>query len=90
MTRVGADVRWDVPDADTLRKLAREPLPLRLRATEAVRTFMRDVYFDTPDLVLRSRGVACRVRYRSDDRHELLVAVVRDSDGARGGSRGNR
>ena len=80
MTRVGADVRWDVPDADTLRKLARARFAASAR-DRAVRTFMRDVYFDTPDLVLRSRGVTCRVRYRSDDRHELLVAVVRDSDG---------
>ena len=70
MTRAGADARWDVPDAESLRRLAREPLPLNLRASEPVRTFMRDVYFDTHDLMLRTRGVTCRVRHRSDDRQE--------------------
>lgn len=82
MTRIGADVRWDVPTADALRRLAREPLPIRrLHASEAVRIFMRDVYYDTRDLTLRERGVTCRVRYRADDRHELLVSLVRDRDG---------
>ena len=81
MTRAGADARWDVPDAESLRRLARETLPLTLRASDPVRTFMRDVYFDTHDLMLRARGVTCRLRYRSDDRQELLVSLVREGDG---------
>lgn len=81
MSPVGADGRWDVPTAEALRRLSTEPLPLGLQATSPTRTFLRDVYYDTSDLVLRSRGVSCRVRHHSDDTHQLTVSVVTERDG---------
>jgi polyphosphate kinase len=81
MTGVQDDLRWDVPTADALRRLAADPLPLGLRAGPARRVFYRDLYLDTPDGALRQRDVSCRFRLRSDDRRELMVAIVtRDND----------
>ena len=80
-TRASADARWDVPTVEALRRFTKEPLPLKLTATAPTRTFFRDVFYDTSDLTLRARGVTCRVRHRSDDRHELSVEVVSEADG---------
>lgn len=82
MSPVGSDGRWDVPTADALKRLSAEPLPLGLRATPPTQTFLRDVYYDTSDLVLRARSVTCRVRHRSDDSHQLTVSVVTERDGS--------
>ncbi|MGH7711539.1 MAG: polyphosphate kinase 1, partial [Gemmatimonadaceae bacterium] len=56
-------------------------MPLRLQATAPTRTFLRDVYFDTPDMALRMRGVTCRVRHRADRPPELTVVVVTEQGG---------
>ncbi len=79
-TRGSADARWDVPTADVLRRFAKEPLPLKLHATAPTRIFQRDVFYDTADLTLRARGITCRVRHRSDDRHEISVEIVSEAD----------
>ncbi|MGQ0646366.1 MAG: polyphosphate kinase 1 [Gemmatimonadaceae bacterium] len=76
-----ADGRWDVPSAEALKRLTTAPVPLGLRATEAARSFLRDVYYDTPDLALRAKRVACVVRHRSDDRQELVISVVEERGG---------
>ncbi len=82
MTQGGADGRWDVPTADALKRLVTEPLPLGLRGGPATRGFMREIYYDTSDGALKARGVTCRVRHGSDDRHELTVAIVTEREGA--------
>ncbi|HEY7567781.1 MAG TPA: hypothetical protein VH762_09440, partial [Gemmatimonadaceae bacterium] len=81
MSLDGADGRWDVPTADALKRLVSEPLPLALREGPVTRGFLRDIYYDTPDNALKARGVMCRVRHGSDDRHELTVAIVTEQDG---------
>lgn len=75
------DGRWDVPMPDALRRLTTAELPLRLRASAPAQMFLRDVYYDTDDSTLKARGVSCRVRHRSDDKHELTVTVVTERDG---------
>src|SRR5207302_8542979 len=56
-------LRWDAPDAATLRRvlvdLPRPVSPLRS-------THFRDVYFDTSDGELRTRGARCRLRFTAD------------------------
>ena len=61
----GAGVRYGVAGPDALRRLAELPLPLGLREQSAVRHTSphRDVYFDTPDGVLRARNASYRLRY---------------------------
>ncbi|HEV8363976.1 MAG TPA: polyphosphate kinase 1 [Gemmatimonadaceae bacterium] len=81
MSLDGADGRWDVPTAEALKRLVTEPLPLGLRGGTPTRGFMRDIYYDTSDAALKARGVSCRVRHTSDDRHELTVAVVTEHAG---------
>jgi polyphosphate kinase len=81
MSLDGADGRWDVPTADALKRLVSEPLPLGLREGPATRGFLRDIYYDTPDNALKTRGVSCRVRHGSDDRHELTVSIVTEQGG---------
>ncbi len=73
--RVPADVRFTVPDLETLARLTSAALPLGLRATPSVRGFHRDVYFDTPDAELRRRRVTCRLRLTLDDRRFLTVGL---------------
>ena len=76
-----ADLRWDVPTAEALRRLAADPLPLGLRAGETARSYHRDLYLDTPDGALRLRGATCRFRLRFDDRRELLLSHVTEVRG---------
>src|SRR5438552_180714 len=64
--------RWDIPSAEALQALVADPLPLGLRAGPARRSFLRDLYFDTPAGDLRRRDVACRVCFAAD---ELLAAL---------------
>jgi polyphosphate kinase len=67
--------RCAVSSADLLRRLATHRLPLGLRSGATTRTFHRDIYFDAPDGTLQSRGVACRIRTRDDDRRVLTVVL---------------
>ena len=84
MNRRSADGRWDVPTAVALRRLAHDGLPMGLRALPPVRAFLREVYYDTTDFALRSRGVTCRIRHHGDDHLELSVLVVNAGDGESG------
>src|SRR2546428_13913638 len=69
--------RWDIPSAEALQVLVADPLPLGLRAGPARRSFLRDLYFDTPAGDLRRRDVACRVCFAADDRHTLVLEGLR-------------
>ncbi len=37
--------------------------------------FLRDIYYDTPDRTLETRGVTCRLRLGADDRRQVIVTV---------------
>src|SRR2546426_9772171 len=69
--------RWDIPSAEALQVLVADPLPLGLRAGPARRSFLRDLYFDTPAGDLRRRDVACRVCFAADDRRTLVLEGLR-------------
>src|SRR5256886_17315427 len=69
--------RWDIPSAEALQVLVADPLPLGLRAGPARRSFLRDLYFDTPAGDLRRRDVACRVCFAADDRRPLVLEGLR-------------
>lgn len=58
-------------DREQLGALIREPLPAGLRETAAATEAHRDIYFDTADALLRSRGATYRLRYRADGRAAL-------------------
>src|SRR5437899_9628085 len=69
--------RWDIPSAEALQVLVADPLPLGLRAGPARRSFLRDLYFDTPAGDLRRRDVACRVCFAADERRTPLLEGLR-------------
>src|SRR5688500_4189190 len=82
--------RCDVFSADQLARLAAAPLPLGIAASPAVRSLHRDLHLDTVDGTLARRGVACRLRLSTDDRHLLTVrmdGVGADRGAARVGAR---
>src|SRR2546428_3332977 len=57
-------LRWDAPDAATLRRLlADPPRPTSLAPGRLRTTHFRDVYFDTSAGELRQRGARCRLRF---------------------------
>ncbi|MGH7498015.1 MAG: polyphosphate kinase 1 [Gemmatimonadales bacterium] len=69
----GRELKWDVAALDLLRELAASRLPLRLPSAPVIRTFHRDLYFDTADGALSRRGIICRWRVGADDRRILSV-----------------
>src|SRR2546428_14130221 len=69
--------RWAIPSAEAPQALVAAPLPLGLRAGPARRSFLRDLYFDTPAGDLRRRDVACRVCFAADDRRTLVLEGLR-------------
>lgn len=56
--------------------LAVAPLPLGIVASEPRRTLHRDIYLDTADDALRSRGIACRLRIGSTDERILSLRIA--------------
>jgi Polyphosphate kinase N-terminal domain len=48
--------------------------------TPPERTFLRDVYYDTPDASLDRRGIRCRLRYGADGVTRLRVTMVSDGE----------
>ena len=71
-----AEFRCDVPTLELLVALAAEPLPLGLRQLGIERRLYRDVYIDTSDNVLATRGVTSRIRYGADDRRTLTLGIA--------------
>ena len=63
--------RCAVDGAEALGRLKDAPLPLGLTAGPPTRSFHRDVYLDTSDNALGSRGVICRLRIQTDDQRVL-------------------
>jgi polyphosphate kinase len=68
-------LRLEVASADLLIQLLREPLPFGMRAGGPSRSFLRDLYLDTPDGELQRRGIGCRFRITVDDRRILTVTI---------------
>ena len=67
--------RYELRSAAELDALARSPLPLGIRASEPQHTTHRDVYLDTPDDALRSRGIVCRLRIGAHAPHRLSLHI---------------
>ncbi len=68
-------LKLGVPSRELLDRLVSEPPPLGLRASTVERRFHRDVYFDTLDRALETRGVTCRLRTDSDGRRTFTVKI---------------
>src|SRR6266571_4047586 len=85
----GVAPRWDIASAEALQALLVDPLLPGLRAGPARRSFLRDLYFDTPAGDLRRRDIACRVRFAADDRRTLVLEGLRPgaAPGGRSASR---
>src|SRR5437016_4375446 len=73
----GVAPRWDIPSAEALQALLADQLRPGLRAGPARRSFLRDLYFDTPAGDLRRRDIACRVCFAADDRRTLVLEGLR-------------
>src|SRR2546422_235583 len=63
-------LRWDAPDAATLRRVLADLPP---SASSPRSTHFRDVYFDTSDGDLRTRGGRCRLRFTAGGERWLTV-----------------
>jgi polyphosphate kinase len=85
--RPAAEAKWDVASRELLRELIGAPPPLGLRAGPPLRTFHRDIYYDTPDGALRRREITCRFRIGADDRRHLLLTIPDGPAAARGAAR---
>src|SRR5207247_10228373 len=70
-------LRWDAPDAATLRRILADPSRLRggiaTSFGQSRSTHFRDVYFDTAAGELRQRGGRCRLRFTADGGRRLTV-----------------
>ena len=73
---------FSVPSVEALRALSTQPLPLGLGSPEARRYFFRDVYLDTAERALRTRGISCRYRVGDDGRRQLtlFLSAIQVSD----------
>ncbi len=69
------EVKWDVASPELLRTLIVAPLPLGLRESPPVRSFYRDIYYDTADGSLARRNITTRFRIGADDRRSLKVRL---------------
>jgi len=69
------EVKWDVASPELLRTLITSRLPLGLREAEPVRSFFRDIYYDTADGALGRRNMTARFRIAADDRRSLKVRI---------------
>ena len=69
------ETRCDVLSVELLRELIDSPLPFNLAASPPTRTFVRDLYLDTPGGDLRRQGVICRFRSLDDERQRLSVVL---------------
>jgi polyphosphate kinase len=85
--RPAAEAKWDVASRELLRELIGAPLPLGLQAGPPLRSFHRDIYYDTPDGSLGRREITCRFRIGADDRRHLLLTIPDGPAAARGTAR---
>jgi hypothetical protein len=69
------EVKWDVASPELLRTLITSQLPLGLRKAEPVRSFYRDIYYDTADGALARRNMTARFRIGANDRRSLKVRI---------------
>ena len=67
--------KWDVASSARLRELIDESPPLELRSGAPIRTFHRDIYYDTPDGSLTRREISVRFRIGADDRRRLRLTI---------------
>src|SRR5215218_11055785 len=76
-------VRYELRSASELDTLARTPLPLGIYAGVARGSSHRDLYLDTEDDALRSRGVVCRLRIGARAPHRLSLVLGGDENAER-------
>ncbi len=72
-----SELRFAASDKETLDRLCNGPLPLGLRCGPVREHFYRDIYLDTADQALRTRGVTCRFRI-STDGQRFVTLTYRD------------
>ena len=84
--RPAPEAKWDVASRELLRELVGAALPPGLHARPPIRTFHRDLYYDTPDASLSRREITCRFRIGADDRRHLLLTMP-DGPAAQGAGR---
>lgn len=75
-------LHWSVSSAERLREIATAPPPEAAGIGAATRSFHRDLYLDTPDAVLRSRGASCRLRQATTGRATLTLTLSAPDDAA--------
>lgn len=68
-------LRCELRSASQRELLAVAPLPPAGRVARPTRLLMRDLYLDSVDGALRSRGVTCRLRIASDGRRRLTLVI---------------
>ena len=64
-------LRWEAPDAATLRRVLVDVFPSTIAAVRS--THFRELYFDATDGDLRARGGRCRLRFTADGDRRLTV-----------------
>ena len=67
-------LRFEIPDRQTLERLAAESLPFSLPEVSTELCFFRVVYYDTPTADLERRNASVRVHI-AEERHLLVVEV---------------
>jgi polyphosphate kinase len=77
-------LRFEMPDRETLERIAADPLPAGYVEADADVEYFRDTYFDTVAADLEAKGATVRLRLRKDGPARLNVNVLerRSSDGA--------
>jgi polyphosphate kinase len=68
-------LRFDVDSLDSLRALVAAPLPVAGSAGAPARRLRRDLYLDTPDDALHTRGLSLRLRCFASGRQLLSLRV---------------
>src|SRR5690606_33891171 len=80
-------IRFEVPDHETLARIANEPLPFGLQEQSSDLDFFRVVYFDTNTGDLERKGASVRLTIRPDETQTLAVDVGVADDRSASGTR---